>query len=164
MIDWSGSLYRLCSGLAVSTVIIVMHALGACSSGIDASRDSETAPAGVSKSTSSEALLNGTIAYMRPMAIPRDAMVEVSLLDLTDAASPVVVAEQRFRAARQAPIGFDLPYASSRIARGHVYGLRARILVDGALWFVNEQPAPVLTGGHPSVAQILVRPAAEGRG
>ncbi len=58
-----GSLYRPCSGLAVSTVIIVMHALGACSSGIDASRDSETAPAGASKSTSSEALLNGTIAY-----------------------------------------------------------------------------------------------------
>lgn len=104
----SASLYRLCSGLAVSTVIIVMHALGACSSGIDASRASETALAGASKSTSSEALLNGTITYKRPMAIPRDAMVEVSLLDLTDATSPVVVAEQRFRAARQAPMSFDL--------------------------------------------------------
>ena len=164
MIDPSGSLYRLRSGLAVSTVIMVMHALGACSSGIDASRHSGTAPVGGSSSTSSEALLNGTITCMRPMAIPRDAMVEVSLWDLTDATSPVVVAEQRFRAARQAPMSFDLPYASSRIGRGHVYGLRARILVDGALWFVNEQPALVLTGGHPSVAQILVGPAAEGRG
>lgn len=164
MTDRSEGLYRLNGGLAVTIVIVMLHALGACSSGIDASRHSETAPAGVSKSASSEALLNGTITCMRPMAIPRDAMVEVSLLDLTDATSPVVVAEQRFRAARQAPMSFDLPYASSRIARGHVYGLRARILVDGALWFVNEQPAPVLTGGHPNVARILVQPAAEGRG
>jgi putative lipoprotein len=158
------SLHRLIGGFAVSAVIAIMLALGACSSGNDASRHSGTAPADLSDSTNFEALLNGTITYMQPMAIPRDAIVEVSLLDLSGGTSPVVIAEQRFRAARQVPIGFDLPYASSRIARGHVYGVRARILVDGALWFVNEQPALVLTGGHPSVAQILVRPAAEGRG
>jgi uncharacterized lipoprotein YbaY len=60
------------------------------------------------------------------------------------------------------PIRFDLPYASSRIVSGHSYGVRVRILVDGALWFVNEQPAPVLTRGNRGGAQIVVRPAAEG--
>lgn len=154
---------RLINGFAWGVANVMMLGLGACSSGNGAPPDSATAP--VSAGAAAEALLNGTITYTQRMAIPRDAIVEVSLLNISESASPVVVAEQRFRAGGQVPIGFDLPYASSRIGRGQVYGVRARILVDGALWFVNEHPALVLTGGHPSVAQILVRPAAaEGSG
>ena len=149
---------RLIDGFAWSVANVAMLALGACGSGTPPP-DSTTAP--VSAGTAAgEVLLHGTIAYTQRMAVPRDAIVEGSLLDLTSGTTPVVIAEQRFRAGGQVPIGFDLPYASSRIGRGQVYGVRARILVDGALWFVNEQPALVLTGGHPSVAQILVRPAA----
>jgi hypothetical protein len=40
--------------------------------------------------------------------------------------------------------------------------VRAQILVDGALWFLNEQPEPVLTRGNPGGAQVFVRPAAAG--
>lgn len=157
------SLHRLIGGFAWSVPIMMMFALGACSSGNGVTPDSAIAP--VSADTAAEALLNGTITHKQRMAIPRDAIVEVSLLNISDNTSPVVIAEQRFRAGGQVPIGFDLPYSSSRIVRGQVYGVRARILVDGALWFVNEQPALVLTGGHPSVAQINVRPAAaEGSG
>jgi uncharacterized lipoprotein YbaY len=60
------------------------------------------------------------------------------------------------------PIGFELPYDSALIVREHTYGVRARILVDGALWFINEQPEPVLTRGNSRGAQVLVRPAAAG--
>ena len=156
------NLHCLTGGFTLSVIVMIL-ALGACGSGNGASRSSGNAPADATDRTDNEALLNGTIAYTQRMAVPRDAIVEVSLLDLTSGTTPVVIAEQRFRAGREMPIGFDLPYASSRIGRGRVYGVRARILVDGALWLVNEQPALVLTGGHPSVAQIHVRPAkAEG--
>jgi putative lipoprotein len=109
-------------------------------------------------------LLTGTITYMQRITLPRDATVVVSLVDLSHGGGSrnAVVAERQFEAAGQMPIGFELPYDSARIVREHTYGVRAQILVDGALWFINEQPEPVLTRGNPSGAQVLVRPAAAG--
>jgi hypothetical protein len=43
-----------------------------------------------------------------------------------------------------------------------IYGVRARIVVDGTLWFIDYRPDPVLTRGDPGGAKVLVRPAAEG--
>ena len=110
-----------------------------------------------------DSVLSGTITYTQRIALPRDARVVVSLVDLSRAgSSDAVVAERQFEAAGQVPIVFELPYDSARIVHGCTYGVRARILVDGALWFINEQPEPVLTRGNPGSAQVVVRPAAEG--
>jgi putative lipoprotein len=118
---------------------------------------------GASVGEHDDSLLTGTITYMQRVILPRDARVVVSLVDVSHGVSPgAVVAERWFEAAGQVPIGFELPYDSARIVHGHAYGVRAQILVDGALWFINEQPEPVLTRGNPGGAQVLVRPAAAG--
>jgi putative lipoprotein len=110
-----------------------------------------------------DSVLTGTITYVQRIVLPRDARVVVSLVDLSrSSSSDAVIAERQFAAGGQVPIGFELPYDSARMVHGHTYGVRARILVDGALWFINEQPAPILTRGNPGTAQLLVRPAADG--
>jgi putative lipoprotein len=117
----------------------------------------------VSAGEHDDSLLTGTITYTQRVTLPRDARVVVSLVDLSHGgSSSAVVAERWFEAAGQVPIRFQLPYDATRIAFGHTYGVRAQILVDGALWFTNEQPEPVLARGNPGSAQVVVRPAAAG--
>ena len=108
------------------------------------------------------AVLSGTITYPTRLALPRSAIVDVSLISISDDPSPIVIAAHRFQAGGQVPIRFELPYEPSRIVSGRKYGLRARILVDGALWFVNEQPVPAFAGNRAGGVQIVVRPAVEG--
>jgi putative lipoprotein len=136
---------------------------GCSSDSASPATDPISAAGGAGVGEHDDSLLIGTITYMQRIALPRDARVVVSLVDLSHGGSrDVVVAERQFEAAGQVPIGFELPYDSARIVREHTYGLRAQILVDGALWFINEQPEPVLTRGNSSGAQVLVRPAAAG--
>jgi uncharacterized lipoprotein YbaY len=107
-----------------------------------------------------DAAIGGTITYLPRIALPKDAVVVVSLLDLSRSpAATARIAENRFPAQGQVPIRFELPYDSTRIDTGQSYGVQAQILVDGALWFVNDRPAPVLTRGNPTTLQITLRPA-----
>lgn len=105
----------------------------------------------------SAAYVDGSIVYRQRIAIPRGSTVVVELLELAPATRPV--ARQQFAVERQVPIPFQLAYDKGRVDPARSYGLRARILVDGALWFINEQPEPVLTRGNPSSVQIVVAPA-----
>jgi uncharacterized lipoprotein YbaY len=106
-----------------------------------------------------DAAIGGTITYLQRIALPKDAVVVVSLLDLSRSPAAARIAENRFPAQGQVPIRFELPYDSTRVDTGHSYGVQAQILVDGALWFVNDRPAPVLTRGNPTTVQITLRPA-----
>ncbi len=150
---------QIVAGGCVAMLVAASLAAG-CGSDGDAPAFGSTGTADVSPHDS---VLTGTITYTQRVALPRDATVVVTLVDLSGgSASKAVIAERRFEAAQQVPISFELPYDSSRIVGGHPYGLWAQIMVDGALWFVNEQPQPVLTRGNPDSAQVLVRPAAAG--
>lgn len=105
----------------------------------------------------STAYVDGSIVYRQRIAIPRGSTVVVEMLELAPSTRPV--AHQQFPVERQVPIPFQLAYDKGRVDPARSYGLRARILVDGALWFINEQPEPVLTRGNPSSVQIVVAPA-----
>jgi putative lipoprotein len=107
-----------------------------------------------------DAVLSGTVSYQQRIALPRDALVVVTLYDLSGSPT-AAVAERRFRAQAQPPLRFELPYERQRIESGHRYGVRARIFVDGALWFINDQPVPVLSSGSSDSPQILVRAATD---
>jgi len=142
-------------------MLVAASMAAGCGSDGDAPASGSTGTADVNAHYNS--VLTGTITYIQRIALPRDATVVVTLVDLSGgSASKAVIAERQFEAARQVPISFELPYDSSRIVGGHLYGVWAQIMVDGALWFINEQPEPVLTRGNPDTAQVLVRPAAAG--
>lgn len=107
--------------------------------------------------------IDGSVAYLQRIALPRGATVIVELFELsTEGGNAALVARHSFRAESQVPIRFQLGYDRSRISAARTYGVQVRILVDGALWFVNRQPEPVLTRGNPSSAQIIVQPAPSG--
>ena len=110
-----------------------------------------------------EGTIDGSVTYLQRIALPRGAIVVVELFELSaDGGNGTLVARHSFRAESQVPIRFQLGYDRSRISAARTYGVQVRILVDGALWFVNRQPEPVLTRGNPSSAQIIVQPAPSG--
>ncbi len=160
---------RIASACVAGLMAVAPSLTGCSADGVSAA--TSTAPAAnevpaaseVNAGAHSDAVLIGTITYAQRIILPRDATVVIGLLDLSRGEyAKQVIAEHRFQAKGQVPIRFDLPYDSSRISSGRLYGVRAEILVDGALWFVNEEPVPVLTGGNSVTAQVVVRPAAQG--
>jgi putative lipoprotein len=154
---------QIVAGGCVAMLVAASLAVGCGSDGDAPASGSGTADVRAYDSVLTGTITYITITYIQRVALPRDATVVVTLVDLSGGSgSKAVIAERRFEAAQQVPISFELPYDSSRIIGGHTYALWAQIMVDGALWFVNEQPQPVLTHGNSDSAQVLVRPAGAG--
>lgn len=149
-------------GGIAGTLLMVMLATG-CGSDPAPQGSPMAAAAAGSPDTGphSTAAISGTITYLQRIALPKDAVVIVSVIDLSrGGASPVILAEQQFEAGGREPIRFDLPYDPSRLGKTQACGVQARILVDGALWFVNEQPVALPTRGGIADVQIVVQPTA----
>jgi putative lipoprotein len=109
---------------------------------------------------SSQGMITGTVSYFQRMALAPDALIAVSLQDVTlaDAPSKLIV-EQRFPAAgRQVPISFRLPYEPASIDSTHRYTLRATITTRGKLTFSTTTVYPVLTAGAPRNVDLVLQP------
>jgi putative lipoprotein len=101
--------------------------------------------------------VTGTVTYRLRIALPPQAMVRVSLSDVSRADAPAeLIARATFAThGRQAPIAFALPYDPSRIDPGAHYAVDARIESEGRLLYVTAHRPRVITGGHP-VAGIVI--------
>lgn len=74
-------------------------------------------------------------------------------------APAVTIAEQVIRpAGRQVPFEFELRYDPRDIDERRRYAVQVRILEDDQLKFINTQSYPVITGGNPDKAEIIVNP------
>jgi putative lipoprotein len=104
-------------------------------------------------------MITGTVSYLQRMALPPDALITVSLLDVTAADGPArLIVEQRFPAAgRQVPIPFRLPYDAASIDSSHRYSLRATITNHGRLSFTTTSAYPVLTGSSGRTAELVLQ-------
>ncbi len=108
------------------------------------------------------AALDGTLTYRQRMALPKDALVVMRLVDVSGGSSATtVVSEHGFLAQGQVPIDFRLPYDPSLVSPGYSYGLEAYIFVDGALWFMTPQPVAVLMQGAANDTQVLLEVATQ---
>lgn len=106
-----------------------------------------------------EASVNGTATYRERMALPKDAIFEILLEDISRADAPAVVLG-RFEsgpALQQVPIPFSVPYNPSQVNPAGRYGLRARISVDGRPLFVTDRHVPALTQGAPQRHALVLR-------
>ena len=115
--------------------------------------------------------VKGTATYRERIAMPPDAVFEASLEDVSKAdARAEVIGQARIERPGNPPIRFEITYDPARIISSHRYSVRARILVDGKLFFTTDQSYPVLTGGHGNEVALLLRragssgPAAGGAG
>lgn len=104
--------------------------------------------------------LVGTVSYRERIAVPKYAILEVSLIDTSIADKDAqIIASGQMRTRGQMPIPYRLRINNKRIVRGHAYALQARILVDGKLWFINKTLQPVKP--QPIQAEIVVERVAE---
>ena len=108
--------------------------------------------------------LNGTVAYLQRIALPPNAIIEVSLQDVSKADAPAEVLDSVKipSAGRQVPIPFTLHYDPAQIDERYTYTVSARITVDGVLTWISKTQNPVLTRGAPSDnVEIMVEQVAQ---
>ncbi|WP_395665896.1 YbaY family lipoprotein [Methylocella sp.] len=116
--------------------------------------------------TAEDGVIRGTVAYRERMALPPNAQVEVTLVDVSRADAPAdVVARAVFEAqGRQSPIAFELPYETAAIQPRARYALEARVTIDGRIEFRTAAYHPAFpAGGRPielMLRRVRIRPEA----
>ncbi len=91
--------------------------------------------------------VTGSIAYRERIALPDNAQVTVSLLDVSrvDAPAEVIATQSIATKGQQVPFAFHLDYKPEQIKANNRYSVRATIKVDGKLRFTTDQANSVLT-------------------
>ncbi|XNG92237.1 YbaY family lipoprotein [Vibrio cyclitrophicus] len=92
-------------------------------------------------------VISGTVSYRERIALPENAVITVTLEDISLAdASSIVIATQEFTAdGKQVPFAFELSYDNNKIQANHRYNMRATIHVDGKLRFTTDTVKSVIT-------------------
>jgi len=109
--------------------------------------------------------VTGTATYRERMALPSDAVFEATLEDVSKADAPAdVIGQTRLERPGNPPFQFEITYDPSRINASRRYVVRARILVQGKLFFTTDQSYPVLTAGHGNEVALLLRRALQVQG
>lgn len=109
--------------------------------------------------------VSGTITYVQRMALPRNAVITVRLVQLSgqDANAEMTIAEQQINAdGRQVPIAFELRPDASRISQRRRYVVRAEITNNGRTIFTSDRDYEVLTRGNPNQVDITLVPGSSG--
>ena len=130
-------------------ILLAAASITGCVTGTPAGTDKDKYPA-----------VSGTVTYRQRIALPPNAVVRVTLADvsLQDVAARVFTEIEIPTAGRQVPIPFRLTYWPERIEATHTYSVRAQIVVDGALFMTSITTYPVITGGAPTERTIVVEP------
>lgn len=104
--------------------------------------------------------VQGTVTYLQRSALPPDAIVEVTLRDVSrqDVAAEVLATQTIELDGQQVPVPFQLSYDATQIDPSHTYALQARIFVEGQLRFINTAAYWVITRDHPTEVEIVVQP------
>src|SRR5258705_6386813 len=82
--------------------------------------------------TDQHGVVTGTVTCRQRIALPRQAVVQVQLLDVSKADAPaIVIAEQTIEPkGKQVPIPFSLNYAPAQIKENYRYAVQAKILLE----------------------------------
>ncbi len=108
--------------------------------------------------------ISGTISSPAHITLPPQAIVRVSLRDVSLADAPAEeLSAIEIRPKHQPPLHFTLVYDPGRIHPAHTYAVSARILVDGRLAFISTRMYPVITRGAPQTVDLIVDLVAERR-
>ncbi len=111
----------------------------------------------------SSGVVTGTVSYPLRIAMPPTALAVIQLQDISRAdASATMIAEQKITFGdRQVPLPFELKFDPGKIDPKHSYAVRATIVVDGAARFRTDTGYPVITHGHPSKVDLVLKQAVD---
>ena len=109
-------------------------------------------------SSGESAALTGTVAYRERVALPPDAVAEVTLIDATiqDVAAPVVAKATFPSEGKQVPLPFSLRYDAGKLDKTHLYTVRATIKSGGQMLFTTDQVRGVITQGNPTHVDLML--------
>lgn len=104
--------------------------------------------------------VRGTVTKRDRSALPPQAVIEVTLVDISraDAPATVIGRQQIVADGRQAPFPFTISYDPALINPAGRYAVRATITIDGILRYTSTRIYPVITGNNPNVVEIVVEP------
>lgn len=109
--------------------------------------------------------VTGTAAYRERIALPPDAVFEVTLQDVSRAGAPAkVIGRSTLDPAGQPPFHFGVAYQDQAIEPGHRYAVRAVIRQHGRLLFTTDTHVPALDGSNaPLQLQLVSASRGEGK-
>ena len=104
--------------------------------------------------------LQGEVFYLQRMALPADAVLSVSLQDISLADAPSLdLARQQGKISGQVPLSFRLDYDPALVEPGHSYAVSALIELEGRLLFIStERHSVKLDGSDPQPLRIKLEP------
>jgi uncharacterized lipoprotein YbaY/heat shock protein HslJ len=100
--------------------------------------------------------ISGTATYRERMALPPDAVFEVTLEDVSRADAPSVVVASTRVPSPGLPIQFSIGYDPARIEANRRYAVRARVTNNGQLLFITDAAAPVLGAANVRRVELLL--------
>lgn len=102
--------------------------------------------------------VTGTLTYPQHTVLPPDAVVYISLVDVSPRqdASADIVARQTIKQPGQTPISFELDYNPAQIKANHLYAIQVVITAKDELRLTNASPYPVITKGNPCRVNVVV--------
>ncbi|WP_349019573.1 YbaY family lipoprotein [Methyloglobulus sp.] len=112
--------------------------------------------------------VSGTAAYRQRIAMPPEAVLTVSLEDVSraDTVATILAESKQAFGERQVPLEFALQVPNSKINPDSDYNLRAKIDVGGQMHFITTRSYPVLTRGAKNKVDLwldAVQPGASGQ-
>jgi putative lipoprotein len=111
-------------------------------------------------------IVSGTITYRERIALPPDAVAEIWIADVSPGmiVPQALLGETTVRSqGKQVPLAFELKYDPARAEPTHTYALKAVIKSsDGQTLFTSGDSAFVITQGHPSRVDLVLRRGSQG--
>lgn len=103
--------------------------------------------------------IEGTATYRERIALPPDAVFEVTLEDVSRMDAPALtLGQSRTEQPGNPPFHFIIQYDPSQIQPNHIYAVRASITEGDRLLFTTDQRYQVLTQGHGSeIGMMMLR-------
>ncbi len=103
-------------------------------------------------------VVRGTVTYRQRMALPRNSILNISLVDVSLADAPsTTIAEQKVELGnQQVPIPFEIKFNPNQINSRRRYAVRAEISNNGRLLFTTDTNYPVLTQGSSNTVDITL--------
>ncbi|MCP3698131.1 MAG: hypothetical protein GY920_06190 [Aliivibrio sp.] len=103
-------------------------------------------------------VVTGSVGYRERIALPENAVITVTLADVSLADAPSkTISEQTFEAAeKSSPFDYSLEFDTADIQANHSYSVRATIKVDGKLRFTTDTNYAVITDEAKTMQQDLM--------
>ena len=105
--------------------------------------------------------IQGTATFDARTPLPKAAVLEITLDDVTLVDVPSTIASIRVPPPLGSPTAFTLTYDPQRIIHTHRYAVRGKVLVDAKPLLTSDATAFVITHGSPSTVALMLSPVAD---